>query len=93
MFWGLKYKRKYLYLHLCIFIKLFYKIHKCIKLIKIHSLIILIIWIFIMIYYSISDPTKQIWLNLELYFESYDFSNFIEFSGIFMILFKFIFDF
>ena len=41
-----------------------------------------------MIYYSISDPTKQIWLNLELYFESYDFSNFIEFSGIFMILFK-----
>ena len=38
-----------------------------------------------MIYYSISDPTKKIWLNLELYFESYDFSNFIEFSEIFMI--------
>ena len=28
-----------------------------------------------MIDYSISDPTKQIWLNLELYFESYDFYN------------------
>ena len=25
---------------------------------------------------SISDPTKQIWINLELYFEGYDFSNF-----------------
>ena len=93
MFWEWKYKRKDLYLHLCIFIKLFYKIHKCIKWIKIYSLIILIIWIFIMIDYSISDPTKQIWLNLQLYFESYDFSNFIEFSGIFLILFKFIFDF
>ena len=75
MFWGLKYKRKNLYLHLCIFIKLFYKIHKCIKLIQIHSLIILIIWLFIMIDYSISDPTKQIWTNLEFYFESYDFYN------------------
>ena len=42
---------------------------------------------------SISDPTKQIWLNLELYFESYDFYNFIEFSGIFLNLFRFIFDF
>ena len=46
-----------------------------------------------MIDYSISDQTKQIWLNLELYFESYDFYNFMEFSGIFLILFKFIFDF
>ena len=26
--------------------------------------------------YSISDLTKQIWINLELYFESYDFYNF-----------------
>ena len=25
---------------------------------------------------SISDPKKQIWINLELYFESYDFSKF-----------------
>ena len=25
---------------------------------------------------SIYDPTKHIWINLELYFESYDFSNF-----------------
>ena len=45
-----------------------------------------------MIDYSISDPTKHIWLNLELYFESYDFYNFIEFSVIFLILFKFIFE-
>ena len=29
-----------------------------------------------MIDYLISDPTKQIWFNLELYFESYDFYNF-----------------
>ena len=29
-----------------------------------------------MIDYSISDPKKQIWTNLELYFESYDFYNF-----------------
>ena len=28
-----------------------------------------------MIDYSISDPRKQIWINLELYFESYDFYN------------------
>ena len=46
-----------------------------------------------MIDYSILNSTKHISLNLELYFESYDFSNFIEFSGIFLILFKFIFDF
>ena len=30
-----------------------------------------------------SDPTKQIWLNLELYFESCDFYNFKKFFGIF----------
>ena len=29
-----------------------------------------------MIDYSILNPTKQIWLNLELYFESYEFYNF-----------------
>ena len=29
-----------------------------------------------MIDYSISDPKKLIWINLELYFESYDFSYF-----------------
>ena len=29
-----------------------------------------------MIDYSISDPTKQIWINLELYFKIYDFYNF-----------------
>ena len=36
-----------------------------------------------MIDYSISDPTKQIWINLELYFKSYDFYNLYEFSRIF----------
>ena len=46
-----------------------------------------------MIDYSILNPTKQIWFNLELYFESYDFYNFIEFFWIFLILFEFIFDF
>ena len=46
-----------------------------------------------MIEYSILNPTKQIWINLELYFESYEFYNFMEFSGIFLILFKFYFDF
>ena len=30
-----------------------------------------------MIDYSIFDPRKQIWINLELYFESYDFYNFL----------------
>ena len=44
-----------------------------------------------MIDYSISDPTKQVWLNLELYFESYDFYNFKKFYGIFLNLFRFIF--
>ena len=28
-----------------------------------------------MIDYSISDPTKQIWINLELYFKGYEFYN------------------
>ena len=42
---------------------------------------------------SISDPTKQIWINFELYFKSYEFSNVNEFYGIFMNLFKPIFNF
>ena len=45
-----------------------------------------------MVDYSISDPKKLIRINLELYFESYDFYNFKEFSGIFLNLFKCIFD-
>ena len=40
-----------------------------------------------MIDYSILNPKKQIWINLELYFESYEFYNFYEFSGIFLNLF------
>ena len=31
---------------------------------------------FIMLDNLIYDPTKQIWINLELYFESYEFSHF-----------------
>ena len=46
-----------------------------------------------MIDYSISDPKKQIWLNLELYFESYDFYNFKEFSRIFLDFIWIYFDF
>ena len=46
-----------------------------------------------MIDYSTSDPKKQIWTNLELYFETYEFYNFKEFSGILLNLFRFIFDF
>ena len=62
--------------------------HECINLINIYSLIILIIWPFIMIDYSISDPKKQIWINLELHFESYDFYNFLEFFWIYLDLFS-----
>ena len=35
-----------------------------------------------MIDYSISNPGKQSWINLKLYFESYDFYNFKEFFWI-----------
>ena len=34
----------------------------------------------------ISDPMKQIWINLELYFERYEFSNI---KGFFKIFFEF----
>ena len=42
---------------------------------------------------SISDPIKQMWMNFQLYFESYEFSNFYQFSGIVLNLFQPIFDF
>ena len=32
---------------------------------------------------SIYDQMKEIWINLELYFESYEFSNFYRFFRIF----------
>ena len=32
----------------------------------------------------ISDPMKQIWINLELYFEIYEFSNFWDFFSEFV---------
>ena len=83
MFWEWKYKRKDLYLHLCIFIKLFYKIHECIKLIKIYSLSILIIWLFIMTDYSISDPKNKFELIWSCILKVMIFTIFIEFSGIF----------
>ena len=41
----------------------------------------------------IYDPKKQILINLELYFESYEFCNIPDFSKIFVNLFKSIFDF
>ena len=37
----------------------------------------------------ISDQMKQIWINLELYFESYEFSNFSKFSNFFEFLMNF----
>ena len=42
---------------------------------------------------SISDPMKQIWINLELYFERYEFSNFLEFFKIFLNFFEFLLNF
>ena len=38
---------------------------------------------------SNSDPMKQIWINLELYFKRYEFSNFFQ---IFLDLFEFFFN-
>ena len=35
---------------------------------------------------------KEIWINLELYFESYDFYNFRDFFWIFLNLFQFLND-
>ena len=35
----------------------------------------------------ILDQMKEIWINLELYFESYEFSNFRDFFRIFLNLF------
>ena len=35
---------------------------------------------------SISDLRKQFWINLEFYFKSYEFYNFLEFFGIFSFL-------
>ena len=51
---------------------------------------ILIFWIFIMIDYSNSDPTKQIWNNLELYIKVMIlkiFRNFVEFFWIYLTVF------
>ena len=49
-----------------------------------------------MIDYSILNPTKKIWLNLELYFESYEFYKFIEFFWNFFdfiyVYFRFLFN-
>ena len=36
----------------------------------------------------ISDPMKQIWINLELYFERYEFSNFLRFFQTFSDFFN-----
>ena len=47
------------------------------------------IWLFKMIDNQISDQMKEIGINLELYFESYDFYNFY---GFFPNFYEFIFD-
>ena len=36
----------------------------------------------------IFDQMKEIWINLELYFESYEFSNFLDFSRFFLKFFE-----
>ena len=41
-----------------------------------------------MIDYLIYDKKRQIWINLESYFESYEFSNFERFFGFFLNLFR-----
>ena len=47
-----------------------------------------------MLDYSILNPTKQIWIDLELYFESYEFYNFLgffwNFSEFIWFLFRFL---
>ena len=72
---------------------LFYKIHKCIKLIKINSLIILIILIFIMIDYSILNLKNKFELIWSYILKVMNFTIFRNFSGIFLNLIKFYFDF
>ena len=44
-----------------------------------------------MINKSISDPKKEIWVNLELYFKSYEFSNFYEYFENFLFYLKLFF--
>ena len=41
----------------------------------------------------ISDQMKEIWINLELCFESCEFSNFTDFYGIFLNFFEFLMNF
>ena len=38
----------------------------------------------------IFDQMKQIWINLELYFEIYEFSNFLDFVGFFINFLEFL---
>ena len=41
----------------------------------------------------ILDQMQKIWINLELYFERYEFSNFRDFCGIFLNFSKFLMNF
>ena len=68
-------RKNIFYLHSCIFLFLFSKRNDCIFEVKIYPLVIKY-FEFLMIDNLISDPTKQIWINLEFYFESYEFSNY-----------------
>ena len=58
------------------FLKLKSLKNKCIFEMKIKNLIIYLFWIFRMTDNLILDQMKEIWINLELYFKSYEFSNF-----------------
>ena len=55
-----------------------------------YYLIIYQIKIHKMIYYVIFEQTRKIWIKKELYFESYEFSNFQLFSLIFLNFYEFI---
>ena len=65
--------REIIYLY---FLKRKYLKNKYIFEIKIKTLIIYQFLPFRMIDNSISDQMKEIWINLELYIKSYEFSNF-----------------
>ena len=62
-------KRKYFYINSFIFLALFSKSNECIFQNKI------ILSCYLLNLTLIDNQTRQIWINLELYFLSYEFSN------------------
>ena len=69
-------KRNHFYSLIYILWVLKSKKNECIFEIEMYPLVIYNIWLFRMIDNLISDPMKQIWINLELYFKRYEISNF-----------------